>query len=280
MSKKRTISVSSVLKYLGVSKSGYYDWKKREDSKQKIRKYKVQARILFHYEESMRIYGAPKIAVLLRREGEVISTKTVGNYMREMGIMARWIRPYTITTIDSDFSEELQNILKRDFSPLAPDKVWVTDITYIWTLEGFVYLSSIMDVYSRKIVAWKLSDTLELPFVLETVQEAMEQQNIKEPLIIHSDRGVHYTSNQYRKVTENLVRSYSRKGNPWDNACIESFHALIKREYLNFYVIQDLKHVHQLVFEYINSFYNTVRIHEACGYESPLVYESNYQRIN
>lgn len=228
----------------------------------------------------MRIYGAPKIAVLLRLEGEVISTKTVSNYMREMGIIACWIRPYTITTITRDFSAELKNVLERDFSPLAPDKVWVTDITYIWTVAGFVYLSSIMDLYSRKIVAWKLSDTLELPFVLETVKEALRRQNIKEPLIIHSDRGVHYTSNQYRDVTGHLIRSYSRKANPWDNACIESFHALIKREYLHFHVIENLKHAHQLVFEYINTFYNTVRIHEACGYKTPLAFESNYQPIN
>lgn len=124
-------------------------------------------------------------------------------------------------------------------------------------------------VNSRKIVAWKLSETLELSFVLDTVAEAMKQQNITKPLIIHSDRGVHYTATRYKEMTKEHTRSYSRKGNPWDNACIESFHALIKREYLNFYVIKDVEHAHQLVFTYINTFYNTVRIHEACGYQSP-----------
>ncbi len=130
------------------------------------------------YEDSHQNYGAPKITRELWKGGEKIAVKTVANYMRQMGIKAQWIKPYTQTTIDSDFSKELHNILNEQFNPEQPDAVWVSDITYIWTFEGFVYLTSIMDLYSRKIIAWVLSETLEASHVVDCVEKAKKIRSI------------------------------------------------------------------------------------------------------
>lgn len=275
---KRRLNVSGVLRILGVSRSGYLNWKKRVPSDRKKRKETRKARILTIYEDSHQNYGAPKITECLRREGEKIAEKTVGNYMRELGIRAQYIKPYTVTTIDSDFSSELKNILDERFNPERPDAVWCSDITYIWTLEGFVYLTSVMDLYSRKIIAWVLSDTLEAKHVIEAVSKAKTARDVEQPLVLHSDRGIQYVCKDYIEATEGIQRSYSKKAYPWDNACIESFHAIIKREWLNRFKIFNYDHAYRLIFQYIETFYNTVRIHSHCGYLSPNEYERVYKK--
>lgn len=196
--------------------------------------------------------------------------------MKELGIKAQYIKPYTITTINSNFSDELKNILDEKFNPSAPDAEWCSDITYIWTFAGFVYLTSIMDLYSRKIIAWVLSDTLEAKWVIDAINKAKATRKVSKPLIMHSDRGIQYVCNDYIEATTGMNRSYSKKAFPWDNACIESFHALIKREWLNRFKIFDYNHAYKLVFQYIETFYNTVRIHSHCGYLSPNEYEQHY----
>lgn len=276
--KKRRLNVSGVLKILGVSRSGYLRFKKKVPSDRELRKCAIKERILEIHHDSHQNYGAPKITECLRKEGEIISEKTVGNYMKEMGIKAQYIKPYTVTTIDSDFSSKLKNILEENFNPSEPDAVWCSDITYIWTSEGFVYLTSIMDLYSRKIISWVLSNTLEAKWVIEAVCKAKTVRKVEKPLIIHTDRGIQYVCKEYINATEGMKRSYSKKAYPWDNACIESFHALIKREWLNRLKIDDYEHAYSLVFEYIETFYNTVRIHSHCGYMSPNEYEKEYRK--
>lgn len=164
---KHRVSVSGVLKILGVSRSGYRAWKQRVPSVSEKHRVHIKDAIKQIYDGSHQNYGAPKITEMLHRQGESIAEKTVGNYMRQMGIKAQWVKPYTVTTIDSDFSSELQNILDEQFNPSRPDAVWVSDITYIWTYNGFVYLTSIMDLYSRKIIAWVLSQSLEAIYKIE-----------------------------------------------------------------------------------------------------------------
>lgn len=273
---ERRLNVSGVLKILGVSRSGYISWKKRLPSQGELRKQAIKERILEIYHESHQNYGAPKITECLKKEGETIAEKTVGNYMRELGIKAQYVKPYTVTTIDSDFSNELENILNEQFNPAEPDAVWCSDITYIWTFAGFVYLTSIMDLYSRKIIAWVLSDTLEAKWIIEAVSKAKKARKVSRPLIMHTDRGCQYVSRDYINITADMQRSYSKKAYPWDNACIEAFHALIKREWLNRFKIFDYNHAYKLVFQYIETFYNTVRIHSHCGYLSPNEYEDKY----
>lgn len=265
-----------MLRILGVSRSGYNSFKERLPSDRVKRKEEIKVKIKEIYDGSHQNYGAPKIREILNQNGETIAEKTVGNYMREMGIKAQYIKPYTVTTIDSNFSEELVNILNEDFNPEEPNAVWCSDITYIWTFEGFVYLTSIMDLYSRKIVSWVLSPTLEAKWVVEAINKAKIARNITKPLVIHSDRGTQYTCSVYQQATEGFINSYSKKAYPWDNACIESFHALIKREWINRFKILDYNHAYRLVFSYIDAFYNTVRIHSHCGYLSPNQYETIY----
>ena len=161
-----------------------------------------------------------------------------------------------------------------DCYPAHPDAVWCSDITYIWIFEGFVYLTSVMDLYSRKIISWVLSETLEASHVVECVEKAKRVRNVEKPLIFHCDRGCQYVSEAFQKATKGMIHSYSKKAYPWDNACIESFHALLKREWINRFKI--FNYAHKLIFEYIETFYNTVRIHSHCGYLSPNEYEEQY----
>ena len=270
------VSIRAVTRILNISRSGFKSWKHRKKSHQQLHKELIKEMILTIYHKNKEIYGAPKITEELKKKGHVISEKTVGNYMREMHIKAHYI---TRTTISKDFSKRLKNILKRDFDPSSPDAAWCTDITYIWTYDdGFVYLTSVMDLFSRKIVSWVLTKDMTAESVLEAIKIAQERRNIEKPVIIHSDRGIQFTSELYKEITEKMKRSYSKKACPWDNACIESFHSLIKREWLNQYKIQNYDDAYKLIFEYIETFYNTVRTHSHCNYQSPNQYERSYAK--
>ena len=278
---KRRLNVSGVLRILGVSRTGYYNFKKRESRAEPSRKQRIKQLILKIHLKSKRIYGAPKITMELRKMGIKIAERTVGKYMREMGLRAHYIvkrppAPYS----DPDFELELNNLLQEQFNPDHPNTIWCTDITYIRTRHGFVYLITIMDLFSRRIIAWRLSETLEAKWVVECIEEAKEYRAIARPLIIHSDRGSQYISHVYIEALGKIKPSYSKKASPWQNACIESFHALIKREWLYSFKIKDFAHAYKLVFEYIEAFYNTVRSHSHCGYLSPAQFEDYYyQRL-
>ena len=196
--------------------------------------------------------------------------------LREMGIKACYIKPYTKTTIDPDFDDKLENLLKGQFNPEKPNAVWCSDITYIHTEKGFVYLTSIMDLFSRKIISWRLSESLEAKWVVEALLEAKKLRRTTQPLVLHSDRGSQYISKDYIEALDKILPSYSRKASPWENACIESFHALIKREWLYRFKIKNFDQAYTLVFKYIDTFYNTVRIHSHCNYWSPKDFEDYY----
>lgn len=268
-----------MLRILGVSRSGFQSFLCRKTTASQLRKEEIKHKILEIYNLSNQNYGAPKITRELHKAGYRISERTVGKYMKELDIKAQWVKPWIQTTKDSDFSTKLHNVLDEQFNPERPNAVWCTDITYIWTCDGFVYLTSIMDLYSRKIIAWTLSTNMETSCVIDTVNKAKERRDTSLPLIIHSDRGSQYVSRAYREATEKMERSYSHKGYPYDNACIESFHSLIKREWLNRFRIQDYHQAYRLVFEYIEAFYNTVRIHSHCNYMSPDQFEALFKKV-
>lgn len=197
--------------------------------------------------------------------------------MKELDIRAIYRSKWIKTTVSGDFNSKLDNLIKREFMTDRPNSLWVTDITYIWTYEGFVYLTSVMDLFSRKIIAWDLSNSLSVESVIRCIKKAKDRRQLTKPLIIHSDRGVQFISKEYLNLMEsNMQTSYSKKGDPWDNACIESFHAIIKREWLKRFKIKDMKHAQCLNPKYIETFYNTVRIHGTLGYVSPNQYEKRY----
>ena len=144
-------------------------------------------------------------------------------------------------------------------------------------MGGFVYLTCIMELFSRKIITWDLSDSLYTENVISALEKSIKKRGCK-PKVIHTDRGCQFTSMDWFKACDGFERSYSKKHCPWDNACIESFHSLIKREWLNRFLIRNMDHARGLIFEYIDTFYNTTRIHSACGYFSPEEFERNYEQ--
>ena len=276
----RKVSINAVCDILGTNRKTYYNQLNQMDNAYKLRRNMLAAKIEEIHKESKQIYGAPKITRKLRSQGERVSEKLVGNIMRELGLKAHYAKPWTKTTRNCDFSKELKNVLKRDFHPSQPNSVWCTDITYIWTKEaGFVYLTSIMDLYSRKIIAWTLSLTMEADEVLQCLKIARSRRYMDKAIVIHSDRGSQYVSKRYKELTQNMTLSYSDKGNPWDNAPIEAFHALIKREWLNRFIPENYEHTYSLVFEYIEGFYNIERTHSFCDYMSPNEYEKQFSKI-
>lgn len=166
--------------------------------------------------------------------------------------------------------------MERQFNSDAPNTVWVTNITYVWTLEVFVYLTNILDLFSRKIIAWDISNSLAVTSTLKVVQEAIDYRFVDKMLILHSGRENQFILAKYREITHGITLSYSDKTPPWDNAVIEAFHAIIKREWLHRFLIQNMSHARTLIFDYIHTFYNSKRIHATCDCLAPDDFELNF----
>lgn len=266
---------------LEVSRSGYYKWlqeKAKENRYQKRRKT-LLARITWLFLDHCSRYGAPKITNLLRREGWNVSERLVGILMNENGLRSCVSKKFRVTTTDSNHNEPIApNVLNQNFKTTAPNKIWVTDITYVPCREGRLYLASVMDLYTRKIVGWKLGDRMTTDLVLAALDQAYEAKKPPKGLIHHSDRGSQYASEEYRKrLTKYRMRaSMSRKGNCYDNACIESFHSVLKKEFIYCTRFKTKVRAQQEMFEYIELFYNRKRIHGSLGYESPDRFEEIY----
>lgn len=263
---------------LGVSRSGYYKWVNRKPSDQEKLRKKRMKRIQHHFYAFKRRYGSDKIAAKLREEGDVVSPRTVALLMKKMGLRSCTVKKYKATTNSKHKQPVYENVLNRGFKVQAPNKVWVTDITYIATLQGWVYLASVMDLYSRKIVGWSLGERMTKELVLEAFDKACERQKPPADLIHHSDRGSQYASDEYReRLTANkMIGSMSRKGNCYDNACIEAFHSVIKKELIYQTKFKTRKQAYDAIYEYIELEYNRIRIHSTIGYLTPHACEKRY----
>lgn len=228
------------------------------------------------YQKSRRTYGSPRIHQKLLREGCAIGKKRVERLMQELGIQAVAKRKYKATT-DSRHSQPVaENHLNRDFTPEKPNTSWVADITYIWTAEGWLYLATIMDLFSRKIIGWSLRDRLTKDLVIGALDMALKQRNLSFDLILHSDRGSQYASELYQLLLlkHGILCSMSGKGNCWDNAVMESFYRTLKVELIYQKTYQTRREAQRDIFEYIEVFYNRERLHSSLGYCSPEEYES------
>lgn len=267
---------------LGVSRSGYYKWvqEKHKVNGYQQRRTALLARIKWLYHDSKRIYGSPKITELLRQEGWRVSERLVGKLMNENGMRSCTSKKFRVCTTDSNHDNPIApNWLGQKFSKVnAPNKVWVADITYIPCREGRMYLASVMDLHTRKIVGWQLSDRMTTELVLSALEQAYETHQPPGRLLHHSDRGSQYTSAAYRlQLKQYKMRaSMSRKGNCYDNACIESFHSVLKKEFIYCTRFRTKEQAQQEVFEYIELFYNRKRIHGSLGYLSPARFEAHY----
>lgn len=271
--------VEKMCRVLGVSRSGYYKWLKAEPSQQELQKFKVMERISYHFCDNKERYGSPKITYLLNSEGIETTERTVSNYMQEMGLRSCVSRKFKVQTTDSNHEDPIApNILNQQFAVQQPNQVWVADITYIPCREGRLYLASLLDLCTREIVGYRLGERMTVDLVLGALEDAYVKKQPGEGLLHHSDRGSQYASEKYRKKLEShrMRASMSRRGNCYDNACIESFHSLLKKELIYCTKFRTKEQAQQEIFEYIELFYNRKRIHSALGYLSPVQFSQQF----
>jgi len=260
---------------LGVSRSGYHDWLTREPSPQALANEKLGAAIQRIHLSSRRTYGSPRIHAALDSEGFKCSPTRVERRMKAMGIKAKTKRKFKVTT-DSKHSWPISpNLVNRDFRPAAPNRLWLTDITYIATGEGWLYLATVMDAYSRKIVGWRIADRMTQNLVLEALDMAVKARRPAPGLVHHSDRGSQFASKAYQRRLwrYRMKGSMSRKGDCWDNAPMESFFHSLKTEHVYFEDFKTKTEAVSSIFEWIEVFYNRQRIHSTLGFVSPECYE-------
>lgn len=267
---------------LQVSKSGYYKWLKQANTLSEKEEYRleIQQKISKSFHESFGTYGSPRVHSDLIEWGYTISQKTVARIMREMDVRATQKEKFVVTTDSNHTLSIYPNLLNRQFNVEGPNQVWVSDITYIWTQEGWVYLSSIMDLFSRKIVGWCIASHMTKELVIQALNMALVSRQPSEGLIHHSDRGSQYCAQEYIEIlNKNKMQiSMSKKGDPYDNACMESFHATIKKDWIYRRRFKRRNEAIIAVNYYINSFYNEKRKHSTLGNSSPNRYEKKHQQ--
>ena len=265
-------------KVLGVSKSGYYGWRNRPLSEQAKRRQELTKEVKRVHAESNQIYGSPKIYNQLKNEGIKTSERTVQRIMSDESIRSKTVKKFKATT-NSDHNHLIYpNILNQDFTTTAPGEVWVADITYVWTKEGWLYLASVMDLYSRRIIGFNMGSRLTKELAIMALERAMINQPPRKGLIHHSDRGSQYASIEYTDKLKDakITISMSGRGNCYDNACIESFHSALKKELIYQKKYQTRDEAKISIFDYLVGFYNSRRIHSTLGYVSPNVFEKQY----
>ena len=260
---------------LAVSRSGFYAWIDRPPSEQEKESRRLVDRIRVVHAESRRLYGSPRVHADLVEQGETCGRKRVARLMREAGIQARTVRPYRATTQSNHAWPLAPNLLKRRFSAAKLNQVWFADITYVRTWEGWMYLASIEDACSRKVVGWAMGNSLSAELALDALRMALKSRRPGRGLIHHSDRGSQYACDDYRKLLDmhGVKASMSRKGDCWDNAAMESFFHTLKTELVYLEVFRTRKEASLAVFEYIEVYYNRQRRHSTLGYLSPADFE-------
>ena len=254
-----------------VSRSGYYRWRSRPESRHSLENKRLDVNIKAIYKQHKGRYGSPKIADELKDRGFRVSKNRVARRMREAGLRSIVKRKYRLTTNSKHSHPVADNLLKRHFTASAPNKVWVSDITYIATDRGWLYLTVFLDLYSRMVVGWALSSSLGSQLVQMALNRAIQRRRPGAGLMIHSDRGVQYACKEFRQMLEKhkIVQSMSRKGDCWDNAVAESFFSIIKSEMIHHERFKDRNDTLPAVFEYIESYYNQKRKHSTLGYKTP-----------
>ena len=276
----KTFSVAVISRVLQVSTSGYYAWLGRKPSSQQQRRELIAHQAAQSYFESERIYGYRKVHQDLLEAGIFCCEETVRRIMRRIGLYSRIRRKFVATT-DSDHDLKVAaNLLDRNFTAEMPNQKWVADITYVATYEGWLYLATVMDLFSRRIVGWAMSEHIDASLVVSAMAMALSHRRPEAGLLHHSDRGSQYASDAFQELLESngIVCSMSRKGDCWDNACMESFFGSLKTEWLSTKKYSTRNEAEKDIFKYIELFYNRKRRHAALGYLSPAAYEENYER--
>lgn len=278
---EKIFPIEKMCNVLKVSQSGYYRWKQAIISKRIQRMNLVKEKITAIYFESKQRYGSPRITIELNALGYKISRITVAKYMNQLGLRSKLSKKFKVTTDSKHSYLMVENVLNRQFSVSEPSKVWVSDITYIYTKEGFMYLTTIIDLYDRKIIGWSLSNAMSTDETsLAAWKMAIKNRSVTIGLIFHSDRGIQYANHKFANIlgSYKVTRSMSRKGNCWDNAVAESFFKSLKTELIYGNKLISKVQMKLEIFEYIEIWYNRKRRHSALNYKT--INEFNNQTNN
>ena len=276
---KARFPVAMMCRVLEVSRAGFYAWRTRPEAIRVRDDQRLAVEIASIHAESHRRYGSPRVHAELRGRGKNTGRKRVARLMRKQGLRARCKRRFRTTTDSAHEFPVARNVVKRQFEVEAPNTTWVTDITYIWTQEGWLYLAVILDLFSRRVVGWSMSERITRKLAIDALSMALLHRQPPRGLIHHSDRGSQYASGDYRRMlaTNGIVCSMSRRGDCWDNAVAESFFSTIKLElvYENDWVTRTEARAE--IFEYLEVFYNGERRHSSLGYLSPVAFERAHE---
>jgi transposase InsO family protein len=261
---------------LEVSPSSYYHWLKSEPSKRAVANTQLDKNIVEIFVKNRGRYGSMRVTKELQAQGQIIGKNRVEKRMRSLELKALAKRKWKATTDSKHILPVAENILNRDWSTTGPNQKWVTDVTYVWTQEGWLYLATVMDLYSRAIIGWALHSSLKTALISEALQKALWNRKFPKGVLVHSDRGSQYCSDEYQKLLKKngLICSMSRKGNCWDNAPMESFYHTLKIELVQFILgFKTRGEARQDIATYIEEYYNRERRHSAIDYQAPFMFE-------
>jgi len=267
--------LAALCRVMQVARSGYFAWRRRPESPRQQANRALVTQIKAAHAHSRKTYGRRRIHAQLQRGGIACSPNRVGRLMRRNGIYGLRKRKFQATTNSKHSFPVAPNLLARNFTAAAPDRVWVSDITYLACEEGWEYLATVMDLHSRRIVGWAMQSTLERSLTLRALEMAITQRRPAPRLIHHSDRGVQYACGDYQDLLKEkgMIPSMSRKGDCWDNAPKESFFGTLKCELGLHGLRPPREQARRTVFEYIEVFCNRQRLHSSLGYQSPVAFE-------
>ena len=270
-----THGVQKMCRIIGASRSGYYRWKIQPQSRRQKENEKILMEIKESHKNSRRAYGSPRIVEDLKAKGMKCGKNRVARLMKIHGIVGKAKKKFKATTNSNHALPVAENLMNQNFTAEKPNTVWLSDITYVPTLEGWLYLVVILDLFSRQVVGWAMSDRLTSGFVVKALYQAIGRRHPGSGCIFHSDRGIQYASTDCRDVlmAYGFIQSMSRKGNCYDNAVAESFFHTLKTEHVYDYRYETRAEARQSIFEYIEMFYNRQRRHSALGYRSPISFE-------
>jgi putative transposase len=269
-------SVRLLCQVLEVARSGYHRWRRGPVRKRAVANEQLLRQIKAIYKAKRGNYGSPRITQELRRQGQSCNHKRVERLMRQEGLKGSTARKRKVCTTDSEHDQPIApNLLLNRAAPRKIDEVWVADITYIPTTQGWLYLAAVMDLYSRLILGWSLWESLQATGALQALSQALAQRGYPRGVIHHSDQGLQYACREYRQRLQRygFLASMSRRGNCYDNAAIEAFWSTLKREALEQSANWSKEQVRRVIFEYIESIYNRSRLHSALEYQSPVDFE-------
>lgn len=272
--------VEEMAKIFDVSRSGYYQFIKGRLSKRKEENNRLLIKIKSCHDASRHTYGSPRIHAELRENGETCSRKRVSKIMQQEGIAAKMKRRFKVTTKANPDAMHAPNLLAQNFTAEKPNQRWVADFTYVSTMEGWLYVATVLDLFSRRIVGLSMSDRMTTDLVTSALEQALLHRKPPADLIHHSDRGSQYTSISFRETLKkhNITASMSGTGNCYDNAAMESFYHTLKTEHIYFELYKTKQEAKQSIFEYVEVFYNRQRRHSTLGYCAPMMFENKWQQ--